>query len=65
MTLTEFFWAIGDFFDLTFTLLQNDLGLTAILNYGILALGFVGLFYWLNWQRKFNERAAKNPTQLK
>ncbi len=36
-----------------------------VMNYGILALGFVGMFYWLNWQKKFNEQAANDPNRIK
>lgn len=65
MTLTDLFWAIGDIFYWTFQLLDADLGFTAVMNTMLLILGFVGLFYWLNWQRKFNDQAANNPNQLK
>jgi hypothetical protein len=50
---------------MTFTLLQDDMGLTFLANTGIVVLGFIGMFYWLNWQRKFNDQAANNPDQLK
>ncbi len=36
-----------------------------IFNYSCIVLGFIGLFYWLNWQRKFNDRAKNNPNQIK
>jgi hypothetical protein len=34
-------------------------------NYLFIALGFFGLIYWLRWQKKFNEKAANNPDQIK
>jgi len=34
-------------------------------NYLFLALGFVGLGYWLFLQKKFNNQAANNPNQIK
>lgn len=65
MTLYNFFSALGDIFQTTFLLLEADMGITAMMNTGIVILGFVGMFYWLNWQRKFNEQAKNNPDQLK
>lgn len=65
MTLDSIFRGIGDIFQWTFNFLQADLGLTAFMNTGIILLGFVGLFYWLNWQRKFNADAENNSDQLK
>lgn len=65
MSSTEVFNKIGDLFQWTFQFLQNDLPLTAFMNTGILLLGFVGLFFWLNKQRKFNQQATNNPDQLK
>jgi len=64
MTLTEIFWGIGDFMQWTFNLLQAD-AIGDMFNYAVILLGFVGLLYWLNWQRKVNEQAANDPNQLK
>ena len=36
-----------------------------IINFSFIVLGFVGLFYWLNMQKKFNQQAADNKDQLK
>lgn len=65
MTLYDLFWGLGDFLQWTFRLLQNDFWLTSVVNYGAIVLGFGGLFYWLNWQKKFNAQAEKDPNQLK
>lgn len=65
MTLTGFFNTLGDIFQWTFNFLQNDHMLTTIMNKGVLLLGFVGLLYWLNYQRKSNVQAENNPNQLK
>ena len=35
------------------------------INYFFIAIGFVGLFYWLNYQNKFNKEAENNPNQIK
>lgn len=64
MTLTDIFWGIGDFMQWTFILLQGDM-IGDMFNVAVILLGFVGLFYWLNWQRKFNDQAANDPNQLK
>lgn len=34
-------------------------------NTAFLLLGFVGLFYWLNLQAKYNKQAEQNPNQIK
>lgn len=70
MTLDGFFRGIGSFLQWTFNLLQDNvfsegLGLTFFMNTGIVVIGFVGLFYWLNTQRKFNDQAKNNPNQIK
>jgi len=36
-----------------------------ILNYTFVVLGFVGLFYWLKTQAKYNAEAEANPDQIK
>lgn len=64
MTLDGFFRGLGDIFQATFTMLHQDV-IGDMMNYAIIALGFIGLFYWLNWQRKFNEQAENDPNQLK
>lgn len=65
MTLTDFFWALGDIFYFIFLPLEDDFWLTSFMNTGILILGFIGLFYWLNIQRKLSVKAENDPNQLK
>jgi hypothetical protein len=60
--MTTFFYAIGDFLTWTFGFFES---VGNIFNNAVIILGFIGLFYWLNWQRKFNKRAEENPNQLK
>ena len=62
MTLNGIFRGIGDFMQWTFNLLQNDFPLTWLMNTGVILLGFVGLFYWLNIQRKLSAKAEKDGT---
>ena len=64
MTLSNIFWGIGDLLQATFVLLQENM-VGNKFNYAVIALGFIGLFYWLNWQKKFNDRAKNDPNQLK
>ena len=62
MTLSAIFNGIGDIFLWTFQIFEvigNNF------NYSMIVLGFIGLFIWLNKQRKFNAAAENNPDQLK
>lgn len=65
MSSTDFFWGLGDIFQVVLSPLDADWGITSIMNTGILLLGFVGLGIWLNKQRKFNADAEANPNQRK
>lgn len=62
MTSATVFNAIAD-------LLQWTFGIFEIIgnsfNYSVIVLGFIGLFYWLNLQKKFNAEAESNPNQIK
>lgn len=59
MTLSGIFKGIGDFMQWTFRLLENDFGLTSMMNVMVIVLGFVGLGYWLNLQRKMTAKAKE------
>lgn len=65
MSSSDFFWGLGDLFQTVLNPLDADWGITSIMNTGILLLGFVGLFFWLNMQRKYNAAAEENPDQRK
>lgn len=52
--MTDFFYWLGDVFYTFFGLLEK---LGNIPNYVFIALGFGGLFYWLNLQGKYNKKA--------
>lgn len=54
--MTHFIYWLGDVFYAFFGLLKN---LGNIPNYAFIALGFVGLFYWLNLQKKYNKKAQE------
>ncbi|MDX1652341.1 MAG: hypothetical protein R3277_07610 [Brumimicrobium sp.] len=56
------FESIGDFImDITAFVFEN---VGNVFNDAMLVLGFIGLFYWLNYQRKLNTKAKNNPDQL-
>ena len=59
MTLNGIFRGIGDFMQWTFNILQNDFPLTWFMNSAVIILGFVGLGYWLNFQRKMTAKAKE------
>lgn len=63
MSSKEIFEGLGDFILWTTDILFENVG--NMFNTAVIVLGFVGLFFWLNTQRKFNEKAANNPDQLK
>lgn len=64
MSSSTIFHAIGDALTWSLGIFDSQL-FGNVFNYGVIILGFVGLFYWLNVQRKFNVDAEKNPNQLK
>ena len=56
MSSSPFFYGIADFLQWTFgffDVVGNKF------NYSMIVLGFVGLFYWLNMQRKLTAKAEK------
>jgi hypothetical protein len=65
MTLTDLFWGIGDILTVMISILDENVGFTAIFNTAVVLGGFFGLFYWLRYQLKFNKEAKDNPNQLK
>ncbi|MCT4562584.1 MAG: hypothetical protein N4A41_14545 [Crocinitomicaceae bacterium] len=63
MGSSSVFYAIADFmYDYAFIPFEY---VGNMFNYAMIVLGFFGMLYWLNWQRKFNEQAKNNPGQLK
>ena len=62
MSSGDVFHAIGDLLQWTFGIFEV---IGNSFNYAVIALGFIGLFYWLNLQRKFNAEAGANPNKIK
>ena len=63
MSSKEVIDALGDFILWTTQILFENVG--NIFNTSCIILGFVGLLYWLNLQRKFNNQAENNSNQIK
>ncbi len=62
MSSSTFFYGIGDFMQWAFGFFEI---VGDVFNWTLIITGFVGMFYWLNWQKKFNDKAAKDPNQIK
>lgn len=62
MSSSTIFYAIADAMQWTFQIFEF---IGDYVNFAFIILGFIGLFIWLNKQKKFNDAAAKNPNQLK
>jgi hypothetical protein len=62
MSSSDFFYGIADFLTWTFGFFE---WIGNKFNYSMIVLGFFGLFFWLNAQRKFNDKAANDPSKLK
>jgi hypothetical protein len=62
MSSSTFFYGIADFLQWTFGFFEF---VGNKFNYSLIVLGFVGLFYWLNTQKKLNNKASNDPNQLK
>jgi hypothetical protein len=63
MNSTDIIIGLGDCILWTTELLFENIG--NLFNNAMIILGFIGLFYWLNLQRKFNQEAESNPNQIK
>ena len=61
MSSTDVFFFIGDLFQWTFQIFEL---IGNIVNYSLIILGFVGFFYWMNYQVKFN-KMADVPAEVK
>lgn len=57
MSSREAMEAAGDFFYDTAGIFYDNIG--NIFNYSCIVLGFIGLFYWLSLQRKFDKQDAR------
>lgn len=57
--MTDFIYWLGEAFYSFFDAFEK-LGNTP--NYIFVAVGFAGLFIWLNMQRKYNQKAEKEGT---
>jgi hypothetical protein len=60
--MTEFFYGLGNTFTAFFEIFQNAGNLP---NYIFITVGFGLLVWWLGLQKKYNDKAAADPKQLK
>ncbi len=64
MTWSKVWYGIGDFLEMTFGFLQEDV-MGNVINY-IFMIGIAsGLLFWLFTQKKLSDKAANDPNQLK
>jgi hypothetical protein len=61
MSTTDIIYSIGDAFQCGFLFYDN---VGNIFNIILLVLGFFGFFYWMNIQRKLNEK-SNVPVEIK
>lgn len=59
--MNNFWYTLGDI--LNGAWFYDNIG--DIFNWSCIALGFFGFGYWMMWQKRFNDRAAKDPNQIK
>ena len=61
MSSTDIFFLIADVFQWTFQIFEL---IGNAVNYSLITLGFVGFFYWMNYQVKFN-KMSDVPAEIK
>lgn len=62
MSSADVIYKIGDLFTASFKFFQV---VGNVFNYSLIILGFFGFFYWMNIQKKLNDKAANDPSKLK
>ena len=62
MSSSEVIYAIGDLLTASFKFFEV---VGNIFNYSLIVLGFFGFFYWMNIQKKLNDKASKDANQIK
>jgi hypothetical protein len=59
MGSSSVFYAIGNLLTWTFGIFEM---IGNSFNYALIVLGFIGLFYWLNMQKKLSDKAKREGT---
>lgn len=62
MKSTGIFYNIGQATEFFVSMIYDNIG--NIFNYACIVLGFIGLFYWLNFQKKDTDRAKNDPNRI-
>ncbi len=60
--MTDFIYWLGDFFTTIFGWFEK---LGNLPNYGLIALAFGLLFWWMKLQKEYDNKAASDSNQLK
>ena len=62
MSSIEIFTILGDIFQWTFGIFEL---IGNYFNGFLLISGFLGFFYWMNLQKRYNKEAENDPNQIK
>lgn len=62
MSSSDVIYTIGDLLTASFKFFEV---VGNIFNYSLIVLGFFGFYYWMNIQKKLNDKASKDPNQIK
>lgn len=62
MSSSDVIYTIGDLLTASFKFFEV---VGNVFNYSLIVLGFFGFFYWMNIQKNLNDKASKDPNQIK
>jgi hypothetical protein len=62
MSSSDVIYTIGDLLTASFKFFEV---VGNVFNYSLIVLGFFGFYYWMNIQKKLNDKASKDPNQIK
>jgi hypothetical protein len=62
MSSSDVIYTIGDLLTASFKFFEV---VGNVFNYSLIVLGFFGFFYWMNIQKKLNDKASQDPNQIK
>jgi len=62
MSSSDVIYTIGDLLTASFKFFEV---VGNVFNYSLIALGFFGFFYWMNIQKKLNDKASQDSNQIK
>jgi hypothetical protein len=62
MSSSDVIYTIGDLLTASFKFFEV---VGNVFNYSLIVLGFFGFYYWMNIQKKLNDKASQDPNQIK